>query len=327
MIFGKWHILNKIMCMEQFTEFIESNSSFIITLGIPLGLLFPRFAVLKPYLTYLLMLILFFTFLKLDFVDIIKVAKRVKLLIYAIILDLIILPLIIFAMLKIFKAQDFLLAYLLLFSAVPAGVASASITDILGGDTILSTTIIIITHLIAPLTIPLLFYILLRKVIRVDYLNISLTLIKLIFLPLILSQAFKYTFKNLIAQIVKRNKIITTLILLLLGTAITAVNYNFIVKNPISALGFMLISIPIYILFMVIPFYLTPKLPMEERISIFATKAFMNVTIGVVLALSFLDAKASLVLTLAQIPWSLMIFPAQIFIRLNKNTPGNTGGK
>jgi|GEM_PF-853953 len=327
MIFGKWHILNKIMCMEQFTEFIESNSSFIITLGIPLGLLFPRFAVLKPYLTYLLMLILFFTFLKLDFVDIIKVAKRVKLLIYAIILDLIILPLIIFAMLKIFKAQDFLLASLLLFSAVPAGVASASITDILGGDTILSTTIIIITHLIAPLTIPLLFYILLRKVIRVDYLNISLTLIKLIFLPLILSQAFKYTFKNLTAQIVKRNKIITTSILLLLGTAISAVNYNFIVKNPISALGFMLISIPIYILFMVIPFYLTPKLPMEERISIFATKAFMNVTIGVVLALSFLDAKASLVLTLAQIPWSLMIFPAQIFIRLNKNTPGNTGGK
>jgi predicted Na+-dependent transporter len=230
-------------------------------------------------------------------------------------------------MLKIFKAQDFLLASLLLFSAVPAGVASASITDILGGDTILSTTIIIITHIIAPLTIPLLFYILLRKVIRVDYLNISITLIKLIFLPLILSQAFKYTFKNLTAQIVKRNKIITTSILLLLGTTITAVNYNFIVKNPVSALGFMLISIPIYILFMVIPFYLTPKLPMEERISIFATKAFMNVTIGVVLALSFLDAKASLVLTLAQIPWSLMIFPAQIFIRLNKNTPGNTGGK
>jgi BASS family bile acid:Na+ symporter len=313
--------------MKKFNEFIENNSSFIITLGIPLGLLFPQFAILKPYLTYLLMLILFFTFLKLDFVDIIKVAKRVKLLIYAIILDLIILPLIVFAMLKIFKAQDFLLASLLLFSAVPAGVASASITDILGGDTILSTTIIIITHIIAPLTIPLLFYILLRKVIRVDYLNISLTLIKLIFLPLILSQAFKYTFKNLTAQIVKRNKIITTSILLLLGTTITAVNYNFIVKNPVSALGFMLISIPIYILFMVIPFYLTPKLPMEERISILATKAFMNVTIGVVLALSFLDAKASLVLTLAQIPWSLMIFPAQIFIRLNKNTPGNTGGK
>lgn len=307
--------------MKRVIEFIENNTSFIITLGIPLGLMFPQFAVLKPYLTEFLMLVLFFTFLKLEFQDLLKVSKKVKLILFAVVFDLILLPISVFVILKILKVEDFLLASYLLFSAVPAGVASASITDILEGDTLLSTTIIIITHIIAPITIPLLFYILLRKVIHVDYLNISTTLIKLIFIPLILSQIFKYTFKRLTTQIASKNKVITTLILLLLGTTISAINYNFIVKNPIESIGFILFSIPIYLLFMIVPFYITPFLPMKERISIFATKTFMNVTIGVILALSFLDTKASLVLTLAQIPWSLMIFPSEILIKLNKKAP------
>ncbi|BAL80443.1 bile acid:sodium symporter family protein [Caldisericum exile] len=312
--------------MKKIAEFIENNTSFIITLGIPLGLIFPQFSILKPYLTDFLMLVLFFTFLKLEFQDLLKISKKVKLLVFAVILDLIILPIIVFLISKILKVEDFLLVSLLLFSAVPAGVASASITDILEGDTILSTTIIIITHVIAPITIPILFYLLLRKVIHVDYINISITLIKLIFIPLILSQIFKYTFKKLTPKIISKNKIITTVILLLLGTTIAAVNYNFIMRNPIEALKFILMSIPIYFLFMIVPFYLSPFLPMKERISMFATKTFINVTIGVVLALSFLDAKASLVLTLAQIPWSLMIFPSQIFININKKAPQKKRG-
>ena len=70
-------------------------------------------------------------------------------------------------------------------------------------------------------------------------------------------------------------------------------------------------------------FYLTPFLPFEERVSVFATKVFMNVTIGIVLALQFLDAKASLALTLAQIPWNLMIFPASMFVKWQKNNLQN----
>lgn len=312
--------------MKKILEFVENNTSLVITLGIPLGLVFPQFAILKPYLTDFLILVLFFTFIKLDFRDMLKISKRIKFILYAIALDLVVLPLLVFVVLKVLKVQDFLLVSLLLFSSVPAGVASASITDILDGDTILSTTIIIITHIIAPITIPVLFYILLKRIIHVDYVSISITLIRLIFVPLILSVIFKYIFKNLTSYFIKRNKVITTLILLLLGTTITAINHHFIISNPIDALKFIFFSIPIYFLFMFIPFYATPFLPLKERISIFATKTFMNVTIGTVLALSFLDVKASLVLTLAQIPWSLMIFPAHAFIKLNKKAPAKMRG-
>jgi len=85
--------------------------------------------------------------------------------------------------------------------------------------------------------------------------------------------------------------------------------------------------LPIYFAFMILPFYLTPFLQFEERVSVFATKVFMNVTIGIVLALQFLDTKASLALTLAQIPWNLMIFPASVFVRWQKNNLKNKNNK
>lgn len=308
--------------MKKFVSFIENNTSIIITLGIPLGLIFPQFAVFKPYLTTFLMLVLFFTFLKLDIVEAFKHLKRIKLILYVLAIDLVLLPILVFSVFKLAKAPIFIISSMLLFSSVPAGVASAAMTDLLNGDTTLSTVIIVITHFIAPITIPLLFYVLLRKVIHVNYLDISITLTKLIFIPLILANIFKVVFPKLTKNITNYNKIITTAILLMLGTTITAINYNFIVNNPIDSINFILMTIPVYFSFIIIPYFLTPFLPLKERVSIFATKTFMNVTIGVVLAISFLDAKASLVLTLAQIPWSLMIFPAQIFVKfVNKKSP------
>lgn len=264
------------------------------------------------------MAVLFFTFLKIDISKLRILNKKLKVIILTLILHLIILPLTVFFVLKILNVENYLILSLLLFASVPAGVASVSITDILDGDTILSTAIVILTHLIAPITIPLLFFILLRKIIQIDYLHISIILIKLIFIPLIAAQIFKNVFVSAANTISKNNKIITTTILLILGTTVTAINYNYIMDYPLQAVKYILMSIPIYLSFIIIPFYLTKGLKPEERISIFATKAFMNVTIGVVLAISILDEKASLVLTLAQIPWSLMIFPAQLFIRLNK---------
>jgi len=327
MIFEKWHILNKIMCMEQFIKFIEKNSSFIISLGIPLGLLFPQFSIFKPYLTPLLILILFFTFLRIDIKDILVVTKRIRLVSAVVIVDLLMIPMFVFAVFKILKVENYILTAFLLFSSVPGGVASASITDILDGDTLFSTAIIILTHIFAPITVPSLFYILLRRVIKIDYLNTAITLVKLIFIPLLMGEISKKVLKNTIEKISSKSKVITTTLILLLGAIVTAVNYNYIMAHPLNALKLTLISIPIYMFFLVFTFYLFRDASLKERISISTTKTFMNATIAVVLAINFLDTKSSLVLTLAQIPWSLMVFPAQIFVRLNKNTPGVSGGK
>ena len=309
--------------MKSVANFIEKNSAAISASGIVFGLIFPQFAIFKPYLTFLLMTILFFTFIGIDVTQIAKQLKRIKLLFLIVILQLVVLPLIMFFVIKLFKPADFLLTALLLFTLLPAGVASPAMTGILNGDKTLSAVITIFTHFIAPITIPLFFFILLRKIVRVDYLSISTTLIELIFIPLIASEIFKRSFKGAVKVVNSMSKSITTIVLVLLGATVIAANHSFIINNPWEAIKYILIAFPIYLSFIILPFYLTPFLSFEERISVFATKVFMNVTIGIVLALQFLDAKASLALTLAQIPWNLMIFPASVFVKWQKNNLQN----
>ncbi|MEF3244690.1 MAG: hypothetical protein K6343_01715 [Caldisericaceae bacterium] len=314
--------------MKKFVRFIEDNTSIIIFLGIPIGLIFKELAFFKPYLTIFLMLVLFFTFLKIDIKDALTHIKRWQLILFIVFLHLILMPLLVFSIFKLINAQVFLIASMLMLASVPAGVASTAMTDLLNGDTLLSTVITIITHFVSPITIPFLFFILLRKVIHMNYLDTGITLIKLIFIPLVLANVFKVLLPKITKSLITYNKFFTTSIISALGAVIVAINRKFIIEHPQDAIIYILIAIPVYLSFITIPLLLTPNLNLKERISIFTTKTFMNITIGVVLAVSFLDAKTSLVLTLAQIPWSFMLFPSQLIVKLiNKKPPHNVGDK
>jgi hypothetical protein len=95
-----------------------------------------------------------------------------------------------------------------------------------------------------------------------------------------------------------------------------SVNYNYIVHNPAETIKYILISCPGYFIFMFLSFLSVPFLNFDERIAVMTAKTFTNISIGIVLSLSFLDPKASLIITMAQIPWSMMILPVEYFVKL-----------
>ncbi len=306
--------------MKRVVIFIENNVSLVLSLGVPLGLLFPYFSFIKNYMTYLLMFVLFVTFLKMDIGEIFMHFKKPIIMTYIIFLHLIVFPIIVFFAFKLLHFDTIYLAAFLLFSALPAGVASAAVTDLTKGDTPLAILITILTHFIATISIPILFFILLRKVVHLDYLNVFITMVKLIFMPLVIALVFKKLFQKATSSISKRSKILTMIPLLLIGLTVTSVNYNFIIHNPWDTIKYVLLSYPVYFFFMLAGFYTVNFLPPGEKIAVSNTKTFINVTIGMVLAMSFLDAKAALIITLAQIPWSTMIVPAEFFAkRVNKS--------
>jgi len=306
--------------MKRIVNFIENNVSLVLSLGVPLGLIFPYFSFVKDYMTYLLMFVLFVTFLKMDIVDIFKHIKRPVLIGYIVLIHLIAFPVVVFFVFKLFRFDSTYLSAFLLFSALPAGVASAAMTDLTKGDTPLAILITILTHFVAPITIPLLFFVLLRRVVNLDYLSVSITMAKLIFIPLAVALIFKQLFKRASQSISSQSKILTVIPLLLIGLTVTSVNYNFIIHNPWETIKYILISYPVYFFFMIAGYLTVNFLPIKEKIAISNTKTFINVTIGMVLAMSFLDKKAALIITLAQIPWSTMIVPVEFFAKHFRKT-------
>ncbi|MGB9694867.1 MAG: bile acid:sodium symporter family protein [Caldisericaceae bacterium] len=306
--------------MKRVVNFIENNVSLVLSLGVPLGLIFPYFSFVKNYMTYLLMFVLFVTFLKMDIGDIFKHFKKPVIIGYIVLIDLIVSPIIVFFGFKVLKFDSTYLSAFLLFAALPAGVASAAMTDLTKGDTPLAILITILTHFIAPITIPLLFYVLLRKVVNLDYLSVSITMAKLIFIPLAVALVFKKASPKISRLIGDQSKILTVIPLLLIGVTVTSVNYNFIIHNPWDTIKYILLAYPVYFFFMISGYLTAVFLPLKERIAVSNTKTFNNVTIGMVLAMSFLDPKAALIITLAQIPWSTMIVPAEFLAKRSFKT-------
>jgi len=305
--------------MKRFLGFVENNVSLILTLGVPLGLLFPYFSFLKNYITYFLMFVLFLTFLKMDILEVVEHIKRPILMIYILIVNLILFPVIIYFVFKPFNLSYVYLSALVLFAAVPSGVASGAMTEIMRGKTPLTITIIMLSHFVSAITIPLVFFILFRKVIKVDYLGIMMTMIKLIIIPLILAMLTKKFIRNRAVQIlIDKNRLFTIIPLLFISLVVMSVNYNHIIHNPVETIKYILISCPSYFIFMFLSFLSVPFLNFDERIAVMTAKTFANISIGIVLSLSFLDPKASLIITMAQIPWSMMILPVEKFVRITR---------
>ncbi len=290
-------------------RFVEKNVSLILLIGIPLGLLFPFFGFLKWSLKYILMFVLFVSFLKIDFTELFMFLKKPLLPLYVTVSNLLIIPAIIFFSARLLITEKSLLAAVLLLSAVPSGVASAAMTELSEGDGALTLVITIFSHFLAPASIPLLFYVLLGEVVKLNYAGISLTMAELILVPFGFALAFKTFFRKTASEIVKIGTFLTAVPISFISLIVMSVNAPFIYKHPVSVLKYLAIIYPIYFIFGILGLAESFFLNNKQKIAVANSKVFMNVSIGIVLAMQFFEPKTALIITLAQIPWPTMLGP------------------
>ncbi len=137
-------------------KYVERFFCSICIVATVLGLLLPRVGMpFVPYLKPLLMGILYFTCLKLDFGRIRGHLGRPRFLVWACFLILIVSPFLQWALASLFFSATVALGVLLL-GAMPAGMATTSLTDVIDGDSELALVITALTCLLCPITAPLL---------------------------------------------------------------------------------------------------------------------------------------------------------------------------
>jgi bile acid:Na+ symporter, BASS family len=151
----------------KISQFIEKHFWIFLLAGIIFGLWQPLPFETPKFLTKILLgLMLLFVFMKIDVLDIIEKMKDFKLMIYIALLYMIIIPLIFFLSAGIFDSKMAL--GILLLTAMPAGVSTPALTDILKGNISLAMSITIVTQLIAPFTVPFLFWIIGTKGLEIN---------------------------------------------------------------------------------------------------------------------------------------------------------------
>ena len=152
------------------------------------------------WISFLLMIVMFGMGLTMKLSDFAIVFRRPRDVIIGCVAQFIVMPLLAFALGRLFGLSDELLVGVVLVGTCPGGTASNVMTYLAKGDTALSVGMTSINTLLAPVLTPLLTYLYLRTSVSVDVRSMFISIIQVVIVPiglgLLINRLFgKYTQK------------------------------------------------------------------------------------------------------------------------------------
>ena len=295
-------------------QFIERYFWVFLLAGLLIGIWYPIYNdILMSLLKPILMIMLFFVFLKTNPVNIIENIKDVKLMIYIVIIYMFIIPVLFFLSVNLFNPK--LAVGILLLTSMPAGVASPTLTDIVKGNIALSMSIVIITSLIAPFTVPLLFGLIKFNNLSINPVAIFKDLAIMVFLPMIFSQIIKKYFP---ITIIRRQHLFTSINIILLFFMVYAImgsQRDLIISDSINIILQIVFLYLIFILLHVIGYLIGYKQNKENKVAIAIWAAYMNNGMAIVLAASYFEPSILVLMVLSEIPCNTLLGPFRRIIQ------------
>jgi BASS family bile acid:Na+ symporter len=288
----------------SFRSIIERYAGLVFCLALLLGILWPvPIDNAQAFLLKLLMgILLFISFLNIDFSIIKQRIVRPSQLIANIVFYFILLPALLYVVLHFLGLPEFAIGVLLL-TAMPAGLGSAAFSSMANGRVETSVLLSVCTHLLVPVTVPLLFWLFAGISVEVNVLNMVTQLALLIFLPLFLALVCNRYAPESITNTKPYRKMIS--ILALAGVAYFAiVPYASLIQSSVTSIFLPLLGMyAVYVALCLITFVCSMRRPPEERVALLVSRIYMNNALAIVLAQSFFGPTITLMMVLAEIPW------------------------
>lgn len=174
--------------MKKVSSFVGKYMAIIVLVVAALALFVPGTClwIQTSWVNYLLMVVMFGMGLTLKPEDFILVFKKPKDILLGCVAQFTIMPLLAFALGKVFGLEAGLLAGVILVGTCPGGTSSNVITYLSKGDVALSVGMTSVNTLLAPFLTPAITYLLLRTSVTVDVLGMFVSIIKVVIVPIAL---------------------------------------------------------------------------------------------------------------------------------------------
>jgi BASS family bile acid:Na+ symporter len=292
----------------KLVSLIEKFFWIILIAGILLGLFKPVPGKIPQYLPALILgTMLFLVFLKINALEILERMKNMKLMLIVASLYMIVIPLLFFAFTRIFNYE--LALGLMLLTAMPAGVSTPALADILKGNISLAMSIVIVTQMIAPFTVPLLFLLVGVQGPEINKLQLLKDIAVMVFVPLIVAQVAKRYFRELINR--SQQFLTSANVFLLFAFVYIAISSqsDVILDDPASLIWKTLILYAVFVLLHALGYFIFFRHKTEDRITLAVTLAYMNNGLAIVLASSYFTPGILVLMVLSEIPWNTLLAP------------------
>lgn len=228
--------------MKIIKDFFIKYMALIVLAIALISLFIPQSAlwISTSWINYLLMVVMFGMGMTLKPESFILVFKRPKDILCGIFAQYTIMPLLAFALSRLFGLDAALTAGVILVGTCPGGTASNVITYFAKGDIALSVSITSVNTMLAPILTPLVTYLLLSTTVEVNIVNMLLAIINVILIPIMLGFVMNRFFATATQKMVDLLPVISVVAICMIIATVVAHN-----AEKIYTCGFWVLSVVI----------------------------------------------------------------------------------
>ena len=229
--------------MEKIGSFFGRFMALIVLAVAALALFVPQSSLWidTKWVNYLLMVIMFGMGLTMKPKDFAVVITHPKEIIIGCAAQFIIMPLLAFALSKIFNLDPALTAGVVLVGTCPGGTASNVITYFSKGDVALSVGMTSVNTLLAPLLTPFITWLLLQKTVEVDVWSMFWSIISVILIPIALGLIISKLFPRFVQKIVPLLPAVSTVGICMIVATVVSHNAEKIYTSGIVVLAVVIL--------------------------------------------------------------------------------------
>jgi BASS family bile acid:Na+ symporter len=298
------------------------KSDFILLLvifasmGVGIGL--PEFGkILAPYPLYFLMFQLFFSFLRINFLQVFQEIKKKALILFILCLfKLCIIPVGLFFLTQTLW-PDFAVPVLLL-SGISTGVVAPFISGLLEASTLLVLMMVVVSSLLAPFSLPALVSLLIGQTIEISFLVMVKILAMVIFLPALAVILLRYLCPAFLEKLEKVQFPASLILIACINLGVFAKFSSFFIGTPEKVAETILVSFILSAIYHLVGFSVTWGMKREDRLAGAISFAYMNNVLIIVFSSHFFGPLAPALAALYMLPFFTMIVPARIVGHLMK---------
>ncbi len=227
--------------LEKLSNFFGRFMAVIVLVIAALALFVPASSlwIKTSWVNYLLMIVMFGMGLTLKIEDFKLVFTRPKDILLGCLAQFTVMPLLAFALSKIFNLDPALMAGVVLVGTCPGGTSSNVITYLSKGDVALSVGMTSVNTLLAPILTPAITYLLLRTTVQVDILAMFLSIVKVVIVPIALGFIINKFFGKFTQKIVKILPMISVIAICMIVATVVSHNASKILST--GALVFVVV--------------------------------------------------------------------------------------
>jgi BASS family bile acid:Na+ symporter len=267
--------------------------------------------IFQPYLLYFMMIMLFLSFLKIDFSALLD-TKRVSLpkLVTLASIKLLVLPTVLYVV-ALFAIPDYAIPILLL-SGISTGVVAPFMAGLLDADVATVLRMVIITSLVVPFSLPCLVKLLAGAEISIP-LDVMIRLLAVvIFIPMAAVIALRRLAPQILEKISQSQFPVSLLLFALINLAVFSKYSSFFFDRPDRILVSLAVAYVLSVIYYLTGFMLIPTRQPRRRLAAGLSLGLMNNVLVIVFASSFFGPLSPTLAAMYMFPFFTMIVPVKL---------------